>query len=36
MAPLAKDDEAALGGTFTIDHTAGTLCALGEGAAADG
>ena len=36
MAPLAKDDEAALGSMFTIDCMANTLHVLGEGAASDG
>ena len=36
MAPLVEDDEAALGGMFTVDHMAGTLHALGKGVAADG
>ena len=35
MAPLAKDDEAALSGTFTTDHRAGAPQALGKGTADD-
>ena len=36
MAPLAEDEEAALGSTFTTDDRVGALHALGEGMAADG
>ena len=35
MAPSAKDDEAALGSTFTADCRVGAPHILGEGAVAD-